>query len=279
MKEPLKEEIEYDLEESEKKDFNKEIQKEEEKIELNENQNQKEMLITPIDNMEIQGLEDGNSKNKKIIIFFYIILELIFVSCFVIGCAYKIFNIILIIPYLVRIIVYNLSFFNIQNLNSLNNYLLLSKLVPIETLIFFLIFFIKHDEDLLYIIIFILGSISGLFSLIILWIYFYKFLNGCSEFKSIFYLYLELIVILLMIPFLIYTYYSDYNFTSNSPIGFIVQFIESIPIIGFDLILNIINSCSLCHKGKYDNFCLKITMAVMKLLLYILVEIFLYFYF
>lgn len=80
MKEALNEEKGNDSEESEKKDFDKEIKNEEQKDEIKETK--KELLINPEENIGLRGLEDGNSNIKKYNTYLYIIPELIFNTCF-----------------------------------------------------------------------------------------------------------------------------------------------------------------------------------------------------
>ena len=276
MKEDLKEEKVNDFEESEKKDFDKEIKNEEQKYEIKENK--KELLINPKENIDLQSLEDGNFNGIKFNAFLYKIPEIIFNICFFLGIIYKnLSNMFLILPYFTPILVFYYSFSNNKKL-LLNNYLLLSKMLSIEILIFYPIFIIYErnmdPEDLAFIIIFILGALSGLFSLIYLFIYFYIFPNGLSEFKKIYFLYLELIVIILMHPLLIYTYYMDWVRSSSSIGQIIVMFMKISIILVFELLLFIMNLDFLCYKVDSDNGIYKIIMAVMKILLYIIAEFF-----
>ena len=142
MKEELNKEKEYDHEESEKKDFDIEIKNKDQKDEIKDNK--KEKLIYQKENIDFQGLEDGNFNNKRFNYFLYIIPEVIFALCFLLGIFYKKFyNIFLFLPYFAPILIFNCSFFNNKKLLYLNNYLLLSKLVSIEILIFYPIFIIN----------------------------------------------------------------------------------------------------------------------------------------
>ena len=65
MKEELNKEKEYDHEESEKKDFDIEIKNKDQKDEIKDNK--KEKLIYQKENIDFQGLEDGNFNNKRFI--------------------------------------------------------------------------------------------------------------------------------------------------------------------------------------------------------------------
>ena len=275
MKEDLKEEKENFFEESEKKDCDKEIKNEEQKDEIKENK--KELLINPKENIDLESLEDGNFNGRKFNTFLYNIPEVIFNICFFLGIIYKqLSNMFLILPYCTPILVFYYSFSSNKKL-LLNNYLLLSKLTSIEILIFYPIFIInerdKNLEDLVFIIIFILGALSGLFSLIYLFLYFYIFQNGLSEFKKIYFLYLELIAILLMHPLLIYTYYMDWIGSHNSIGEIIVMFFKIFIIFVFELLLFLLNLDFLCNKVDSDNCIYKIIMAILKILLYISVEL------
>jgi len=272
MEEALKEE--NDIEESGKKDFDEEIKKKEQKDEVNKNE--KEILINPKKNIDIQDLEERQINFKKIISF-YIIPEVIFIICFLSGIFYKKFyNIFLFLPYFMPILIFNCCFYNNINLFYLNNYLLLSKLVSIEILIFYPIFIIYESfnikKDLGFIIIFILGALSGLFSFLYLFIYIYIFKYGFSEFKKIYFLFLELMTIILMHPLLIYTYYMDMTGSTGMISTSIDMFLEIIIIFIFELLLYIINCSFLYFKVEFDNYTIKIIMAIIKLLLYILVE-------
>ena len=275
MKEELNKEKEYDLEESEKKDFDKEIKNEEQKDEIKENK--KEILINLKENIDLQHLEDGNFNNKKFNYFLYIIPEVIFTFCFLLGIFYKKFyNIFLFITYFMPILISNCSFFINKNLLYLNNYLLLSKLVSIEILFFYPIFIIyesyNYNKDLAFIIIFILGFISGIFSLIYLFIYFYIFQFGLFQFKKIYFLYLELTAIFLMHPFLIYTYYMDMTGSTGMISTSIEMLLEMITISVFESILFAMNCCLLYCKAESGNPTFKYIITIIKILLYILVE-------
>mgnify|MGYP003571426028 CR=1 FL=1 len=281
MKETRNEEKGNDSEESEKekKDFDKEIKNEEQKDEIKENK--KELLINPEENTDLQGLENGNSNTKKYNTYLYIIPELIFNTCFFFGIVYEnLSSIFLFFPYFVTIIIFHYSFYNNNNL-LLNNYLLSTKLIPLEILFLYPIFIIKYSfmnkEDLGFLILFIIGGLSGLFSSIYLFIYFFIFQNGLYQFKKIYCLYFELIVIILMNPLLIYGYFKDW-YGSSSIGGFVVTFLRLICILGFELLFYIMNIIFLCSK-EYCDPCNKIGMAIIKISLYILIEILLYFLF
>lgn len=126
-------------------------------------------------------------------------------------------------------------------------------------------------EDLGFLIAFIIGCLSGLFSSIYLFIKFFIFPNGLSQFKKIYCLYFELIVIILMNPLLIYTYFKDGHGISS--IGeIIVTFIRFFCIFGFEFLFYAMNIIFLCSKECCDLYN-KIGMGIIKISLYILIEI------
>ena len=231
-----------------------------------------ENIITQDENLDYQGLEESHFNVKKINSFLYIIPEVIFIACFLSGNFYEDHkHIFLFIPNFIPILIFNCCFFAKRNLICLNNYLLLTKFLSIEVLIFYPILIIikdshKKQEDLVFIIIFILGALSGLFSLIYLFLYYYIFQNGFSEFKKIYFLYFELISIIIIHPLFIYIYYTD----PHDSIGNTVKIIGLIGALLSEVILFIVNLIFLCLDS--DKCILKIIIAIIKIILYILVE-------
>ena len=234
-----------------------------------------ENIIPPDRNLDLQGIEDGHFNGKKINSFLYIIPEIIFIACFLSGNFYQKYKqIFIFIPYFVPILIFNCCFFTKRNLLCLNNYLLLTKFLSIEILIFYPIFIIidsrKEQEDIIFIIIFILGALSGLFSLIYLFLYYYIFQNGLSELKKIYFLYFELIAIIIMHPILIYNVFLFDSLTSISIAA--INMLGIFMTFAFEVILFLMNCLFLCLDS--DNCCLKIIMAIIKIILYIVVEYF-----
>ena len=232
-----------------------------------------ENIITQDENLDYQGLEESHFNVKKINSFLYIIPEVIFIACFLSGNFYEDHtHIFLFIPNFIPILIFNCCFFAKRNLICLNNYLLLTKFLSIEVLIFYPILIIikdshKEQEDLVFIIIFILGALSGLFSLIYLFLYYYIFQNGLSEFKKIYFLYFELIAIIIVHPLFIYYYYTD---SLNSITSAVIKFLELFSAFSSEVILFIVNLIFLCLDS--DKCILKIIIAIIKIILYILVE-------
>ena len=232
-----------------------------------------ENIITQDENLDYQGLEQSHFNVKKINSFLYIIPEVIFIACFLSGNFYEDHtHIFLFIPNFIPILIFNCCFFAKRNLICLNNYLLLTKFLSIEVLIFYPILIIikdshKEQEDLVFIIIFILGALSGLFSLIYLFLYYYIFQNGLSEFKKIYFLYFELIAIIIVHPLFIYYYYTD---SLNSITSAVIKFLELFSAFSSEVILFIVNLIFLCLDS--DKCILKIIIAIIKIILYILVE-------
>ena len=232
-----------------------------------------ENIITQDENLDYQGLEESHFNVKKINSFLYIIPEVIFIACFLSGNFYEDHkHIFLFIPNFIPILIFNCCFFAKRNLICLNNYLLLTKFLSIEVLIFYPILIIikdshKKQEDLVFIIIFILGALSGLFSLIYLFLYYYIFQNGLSEFKKIYFLYFELIAIIIVHPLFIYYYYTD---SLNSITSAVIKFLELFSAFSSEVILFIVNLIFLCLDS--DKCILKIIIAIIKIILYILVE-------
>ena len=233
-----------------------------------------ENIITQDENLDYQGLEESHFNVKKINSFLYIIPEVIFIACFLSGNFYEDHtHIFLFIPNFIPILIFNCCFFAKRNLICLNNYLLLTKFLSIEVLIFYPILIIikdrkKEQEDLVFIIIFILGALSGLFSLIYLFLYYYIFQNGLSEFKKIYFLYFELIAIIIVHPLFIYYYYTD---SLNSITSAVIKFLELFSAFSSEVILFIVNLVFLWFDS--DNCFLKIIIAIIKIILYIFVEI------
>ena len=232
-----------------------------------------ENIITQDENLDYQGLEESYFNVKKINSFLYIIPEVIFIACFLSGNFYEDHtHIFLFIPNFIPILIFNCCFFAKRNLICLNNYLLLTKFLSIEVLIFYPILIIikdrkKEQEDLVFIIIFILGALSGLFSLIYLFLYYYIFQNGLSEFKKIYFLYFELIAIIIVHPLFINYYYTD---SLNSITSAVIKFLELFSAFSSEVILFIVNLIFLCLDS--DKCILKIIIAIIKIILYILVE-------
>ena len=232
-----------------------------------------ENIITQDENLDYQGLEESHFNVKKINSFLYIIPEVIFIACFLSGNFYEDHtHIFLFIPNFIPILIFNCCFFAKRNLICLNNYLLLTKFLSIEVLIFYPILIIikdrkKEQEDLVFIIIFILGALSGLFSLIYLFLYYYIFQNGLSEFKKIYFLYFELIAIIIVHPLFINYYYTD---SLNSITSAVIKFLELFSAFSSEVILFIVNLIFLCLDS--DKCILKIIIAIIKIILYILVE-------
>ena len=232
-----------------------------------------ENIITQDENLDYQGLEQSHFNVKKINSFLYIIPEVIFIACFFSGNFYEDHkHIFLFIPNFIPILIFNCCFFAKRNLICLNNYLLLTKFLSIEVLIFYPILIIikdrkKEQEDLVFIIIFILGALSGLFSLIYLFLYYYIFQNGLSEFKKIYFLYFELIAIIIVHPLFIYYYYTD---SLNSITSAVIKFLELFSAFSSEVILFIVNLIFLCLDS--DKCILKIIIAIIKIILYIFVE-------
>ena len=232
-----------------------------------------ENIITQDENLDYQGLEQSHFNVKKINSFLYIIPEVIFIACFLSGIFYENFlHIFLFLPNFIPILIFNCCFFAKRNLICLNNYLLLTKFLSIEVLIFYPILIIikdrkKEQEDLVFIIIFILGALSGLFSLIYLFLYYYIFQNGLSEFKKIYFLYFELIAIIIVHPLFINYYYTD---SLNSITSAVIKFLELFSAFSSEVILFIVNLIFLCLDS--DKCILKIIIAIIKIILYILVE-------
>ena len=232
-----------------------------------------ENIITQDENLDYQGLEESHFNVKKINSFLYIIPEVIFIACFLSGNFYEDHtHIFLFIPNFIPILIFNCCFFAKRNLICLNNYLLLTKFLSIEVLIFYPILIIikdrkKEQEDLVFIIIFILGALSGLFSLIYLFLYYYIFQNGLSEFKKIYFLYFELIAIIIVHPLFIYYYYTD---SLNSITSAVIKFLELFSAFSSEVILFIVNLIFLCLDS--DKCILKIIIAIIKIILYIFVE-------
>ena len=109
-----------------------------------------------------------------------------------------------------------------------------------------------------------------MFSLIYLFIYFYIFQNGLSELKKIYFLYFELLVIIIMHPFLIY---NVYNFESLTSINLAtIKMLGIFMTFSFEVILFIMNCIFLCLDS--DNCCLKIIMAITKVILFTIDEYF-----
>jgi len=241
--------------------------------ESNENDEIGENLIAPDGNIFTPDLDGDHFNGKKINIFLYIIPEVIFIACFLSGIFYKkSLHIFIFIPYFLPILLFNCFFFIKRNLLCLNNYLLLTKFLSIETLIFYPIFIIHESrigqEDYIFIIIFIIGAISGLFSLIYLFLYFYIFQNGLSELKKIYFLYFELLAIIVMHPLFIYYYYIEGPLSINSAV---LKLLVIAGVFFIELLLFLINSLFLCLEP--DNYCLKIMVAIIKIILYISFEL------
>ena len=236
MKEYIKEERENILKESEKRDFD------EEKDENKENNNK---LYSYKENIELEDFE--NEDFWKINnLFLYIYPEVIFNICFFMGSFYKgIYNIVLFTPYFVLIIIFNCSFFDKRRYYC-KNYLLISKLTSIEILISYPIYIIKEDynktEDKVFIIIYIIGAIFGILSFVYLNICFYRF-QKISQFqiKKLYFLYFEIIAILLIHSILIFLYFPMES-GINKGRG-LYSIIEMPAIFIFELFLFVIN-CS-----------------------------------
>jgi len=233
-----------------------------------------ENIITPDGNIFFQSAEGDHFNGKKINIFLYIIPEVIFILCFLSGNLYKkSFHIFIFIPYFLPILLFNFCFFIKRNLLCLNNYLFLTKFLSIEILIFYPLFIIhesgKGQEDYIFIIIFIIGALSGLFSLIYLFLYFYIFQNGLSELKKIYFLYFELIAIIIMHPLFIYYYYENDPKSINSAV---LKIIVAAGVFSIELLLFLINFLYLCLDP--ENYCLKIMVAIIKIMLYVSIEYF-----
>jgi len=266
MKEELVEEKEENL---------KERNNSEGKDELKEND--KEIFMNPKEQLDFQ---DDENNEKKINYFLYFIPEGIFNICFLIGIGS--YNYILLSFFYPSNIIFYWSFFK-NKYFYLNNYLLISKLISIEILIFFpIIYFVKRDEshkgNLAFIILFILGALSGLFSLIYLFIKIYIFNNGLSKIKKIYFLYFELIaIILFMHPFLLYIFYMYNNILISQFLSFKEweAEAEAIFIFSFYLFFYALNFCLLCmvenknKKAHYDKIC----MTCIKFFFYLLYEI------
>ena len=236
MKEYIKEERENILKKSEKRDFD------EEKDENKENNNK---LYSYKENIELEDFE--NEDFWKINnLFLYIYPEVIFNICFFMGSFYKgIYNIVLFTPYFVLIIIFNCSFFDKRRYYC-KNYLLISKLTSIEILISYPIYIIKEDynktEDKVFIIIYIIGAIFGILSFVYLNICFYRF-QKISQFqiKKLYFLYFEIIAILLIHSILIFLYFPMES-GINKGRG-LYSIIEMPAIFIFELFLFVIN-CS-----------------------------------
>ena len=239
MKEYIKEERENILKESEKRDFDEEKDENKENI-INNNK-----LYSYKENIELEDFE--NEDFWKINnLFLYIYPEVIFNICFFMGSFYKgIYNIVLFTPYFVLIIIFNCSFFDKRRYYC-KNYLLISKLTSIEILISYPIYIIKEDynktEDKVFIIIYIIGAIFGILSFVYLNICFYRF-QKISQFqiKKLYFLYFEIIAILLIHSILIFLYFPMES-GINKGRG-LYSIIEMPAIFIFELFLFVIN-CS-----------------------------------
>jgi len=94
----------------------------------------------------------------------------------------------------------------------------------------------------------IFGGVSGLFSFIYVFFKIYIFPSSFSKIKKIFFLYFELIaVVLFMHPFLIYTYYMHNVIGELYKDGMIF---EKYTIFSFDLIFYLLNFALLCLIEK-----------------------------
>ena len=237
MKEYIKEERENILKESEKRDFDEEKDENKENI-INNNK-----LYSYKENIELEDFE--NEDFWKINnLFLYIYPEVIFNICFFMGSFYKgIYNIVLFTPYFVLIIIFNCSFFDKRRYYC-KNYLLISKLTSIEILISYPIYIIKEDynktEDKVFIIIYIIGAIFGILSFVYLNICFYRF-QKISQFqiKKLYFLYFEIIAILLIHSILIFLYFPMES-GINKGRG-LYSIIEMPAIFIFELFLFVIN--------------------------------------
>jgi len=270
MKEYIKEERENILKESEKRDFD------EEKYENKENNNK---LYSYKENIELEDFE--NEDFWKINNFLYIYPEVIFNICFFMGSFYKgIYNIVLFTPYFVLIIIFNCSFFDKRRYYC-KNYLLISKLTSIEILISYPIYIIKEDynktEDKVFIIIYIIGAIFGILSFVYLNICFYRF-QKISQFqiKKLYFLYFEIIAILLIHSILIFLYFPMES-GINKGRG-LYSIIEMPAIFIFELFLFVIN-CSYFYAIDDNDkssikYC-KVILPIIKTPLYIIVHYYL----
>lgn len=271
MKEYIKEERENILKESEKRDFD------EEKDENKENNNK---LYSYKENIELEDFE--NEDFWKINnLFLYIYPEVIFNICFFMGSFYKgIYNIVLFTPYFVLIIIFNCSFFDKRRYYC-KNYLLISKLTSIEILISYPIYIIKEDynktEDKVFIIIYIIGAIFGILSFVYLNICFYRF-QKISQFqiKKLYFLYFEIIAILLIHSILIFLYFPMES-GINKGRG-LYSIIEMPAIFIFELFLFVIN-CSYFYAIDDNDkssikYC-KVILPIIKTPLYIIVHYYL----
>ena len=262
----------------EKKDDIKERNNEEGKDELNG-------IIKDISISLQEEIEDFQyDRDKKFNLFLFFIPEGIFSLCYIIVLFYTSFDMLfyLFIFFFPPNLIFNCSFM-INKYLYLNNYVLISKFASIENLIVYpILYFIKRGDhktgDLKFIIIFILGGLSGLFSSLYILIKFY-IIQNCKKIKKIYFLYLELIAVIALIhPFLIYTCYMQDVFGGVSIDTSLGIVFEELTIFALELILFIINFVLLClmetNNGNVQVY--KVIMTLLKFIIYLIAEFFLF---
>ena len=250
MKENFQEDKENKPKESEELDSEKKFENLEENNEIEKNQN--ELLFNPMEQMSPQDFEIEYSTNKIINYVLYIVPEVLFITSFFLTFFYKVNFRFFFVPYLIPIVLFNFVFFIAKKLFYLKIYFLISKLSSIEILIFYPIFMIKQNfyeknNDLIYIIIFILGSISGIISFLYLYINYTIFLkNNHFKIKNIYFLYFEKMAILCMHTLFLHSCYDDqFKSQSSFRLAFAVAF-EIVTFFYYELSLFIINFFNLC---------------------------------
>jgi hypothetical protein len=210
----------------------------------------------------------------------YIIPEVTFCLFYFAGSFYKkLADFFLFVPYFIVIMIFNYSFF-LDRKYYYKYYLLISKLTSIEILIFYSIFIIKGNydniEDRVFLLIYIAGAFSGIFSFVYLNICFCRFKKNCQfHFKKLYFLFSETIAILIVHPILIY--FNFYLISDVVSISGVIKYLLGMVIFIFELFFFIVN-CYYFYKmegNDTSNIWRKIKIASIKALIFILIEIFL----
>ena len=209
---------------------------EEKENDIKNNENQHELLST--DNQK-----NGEIQEKKISIFtlFHIIIEPIFILSFLINLS---INLIPTFIYLIFIILNDFLMYSNINCYNLFVFLFLTKLIPLETLIYNLIIMILKIDNytlskIFFIILFVIGIISCISSLVYTFIFYSKYKkNQNLNIKKLFYFYFEILALLTIHPFLLNSFSHFYSNDLNTAIGL---FIDIFFIILIELFLFITN--------------------------------------